>query len=158
VSVGFSRDTVGAIAAGALCAIGLVVVIGVNTNERYQRDNWRGAARFIGKPDQPRVVIVTPAGGSDPLQYYLHGAVKTPPAGVDVKELVFVGLARRAPGEAPAPPRPPEVGAATFTETRRKQADTYTVVVEQSPVGTHIPREVGASALDGQPALTLYQR
>ena len=81
-----------------------------------------------------------------------------PASGVDVKELVFVGLAARLPGQAAAPPRPQTVGAAGFTETRRKQADTYTVVVETSPVGTHITPTVGASSLDGRPAKTLYQR
>ena len=92
------------------------------------------------------------------LLHYLPGAVATPPAGVDAKEIVFVGLAQRAPGDAPSPPRPAQVGASGFTETRRKQADTYTVVVEKSPVGTTITPLVGASALDGRTAVTLYQR
>jgi hypothetical protein len=91
------------------------------------------------------------------MLHYLPRGQKTPAAGVDVKELVFVGFAQRLPGEAPAPPRPPTVGAAGFTEVRRKQADTYTVVIETSPVGTHITPTVGASSLDGRPAVTLYQ-
>jgi hypothetical protein len=138
--------------------IGAVVVIGVDTTERYQRDNWKAAACFIGAPDRPRVIIVTPAAGLTPLRHYLANSVTTPPSGVDVKEIVFVGLASRVPGEAPHPPRPAQVGASGFTETRRQQADTYTVVVEQSPVGTHVGPQVGASSLDGRPALTLYQR
>src|SRR3954471_3104837 len=157
-SAGFARGPIGYVSATILCAIGVIVVIGVDTQERFQRDNWRGAAQFIGRVDQPRAVIVTPAAGAMPLRHYLPRAVATPAAGVDVKELVFVGLAERVPGEAAAPPRPPQVGASGFTETRRKQADTYTVVVEQSPTGTHVGREVGASSLDGKPALTLYQR
>jgi hypothetical protein len=157
VAVGFAGGRAGVAAAVGLCVIGLVAVIGVDTTERYQRDNWKAAAHFIGKPDQPRVVIITPAAGATPLRHYLAHSISTPAAGVDVKEIVFVGLAARVPGEAPHPPRPPQVGAAGFTETRREQADTYTVVVEQSPVGTHIGPQVGASSLDGQPALTLYQ-
>ena len=157
VAVGFATSRSGMAAAAALCALGVVQVIGVDTQESYQRDNWRGAAEFIGKRDQPRAVIVTPASGAKPMLHYLRGGVATPAAGVDVKELVFVGLAARLPGEAPKPPRPPAVGAAGFTEVRRKQADTYTVVVETSPVGTHITPTVGASSLDGRPAVTLYQ-
>jgi hypothetical protein len=157
VAAGLSVGRSGAAATVAICAIGLFVVIGVDRNERYQRDDWRGAADFIGRRDQPRAVVVTPASGALPLLYYLHGGVPTPASGVDVKELVFVGLAARLPGEAPQPPRPPAVGASGFTETRRKQADTYTVVVEKSPVGTHITPLIGASSLDGRPAKTLYQ-
>src|SRR3954454_16104817 len=158
VAAGFATGRSGVVAAAALCALGLVQVIGVDVQERYQRDNWRAAAEFIGRRDQPRAVIVTPASGGIPMLHYLRGGVKTPPAGVDVKDLVFVGLAAPLPGEAPAPPRPPIVGAAGFTEVRRKQGDTYTVVVETSPTGTHITPTVGASSLDGRPAVTLYQQ
>ena len=157
VSVGFATGRAGIFAAVGLCALGLVQVIGVATQEQYQRDNWRGAAEFIGHSDQPTAVIVTPASGRLPMLHYLRGGQVTPKAGVDVKQLVFIGLAARLPGDKPAPPRPPTVGAAGFTETRRKQADTYTVVVEKSPVGTHVTPQVGASSLDGRPAVTLYQ-
>jgi hypothetical protein len=141
-----------------LCVLGLVQIIGVDTQERYQRDKWRAAADFIGKADEPTAVIVTPASGAVPMLHYLHGGAATPTSGVDVKEIAFVGMAPRLPGEAPKPPRPPTVGAAGFTEVRRKQGETYTVVIEKSPVGTHVTPQVGASSLDGRPAVTLYQR
>ena len=83
---------------------------------------------------------MTPASGRVPLLLYLKGATATPPAGVDVKELAFVGLAPRLPGEAPKPPRPPVVGAAGFTEFARKEGDTYTVVRERSPAAPTSPR------------------
>jgi 4-amino-4-deoxy-L-arabinose transferase-like glycosyltransferase len=157
IAAGFATSRAGIAAAAGVCAIGLVQVIAVNTQERYQRDNWRAVGEFIDRADQPRAVIVTPASGNVPMFHYLQGGQKTPAAGVDVKELVFVGLASRLPGEEPKPPRPPQVGAAGFTETARKQGDTYTVVIEKSPVGTHITPTVGASSLDGRPAVTLYQ-
>ena len=140
-----------------LCALGVFVTVAVARDERYQRDDWRGAGEFIGRADQPRAVIVTPASGAVPMLHYLQGGRKTPASGVDVKELVFVGLASRLPGEAAEPPRPPTVGAEGFTEVRRKQADTYTVVIETSPAGTHITPTVGASSLDNRPAITLFQ-
>jgi uncharacterized membrane protein len=157
VATGFAAGRSGIAAAAAVCALGVVQVIGVDMDERYQRDDWRGAGEFIGRADQPRGVIVTPASGAVPMLHYLQGGRRTPAGGIDVKELVFVGLASRLPGEAAKPPRPPSVGAEGFTEVRRKQADTYTVVVETSPIGTHITPTVGASSLDGRPAITLYQ-
>src|SRR4051794_2856508 len=157
VAAGFATRGAGIAAAVGLCAVGLIQVIGVDAQERYQRDNWRGAAQFIGRADEPRAVIVTPASGAVPMLHYLRGGRTPPAAGGNGKEIVFVGWASRLPGEPPTPPRPPTVGAAGFTEVRRKQADTYTVVVEKSPTGTSITPTVGASSLDNRPAITLYQ-
>jgi uncharacterized membrane protein len=157
LAAGFAATRAGVAAAALLCALGLLQVVGVDTNESYQRDNWRGAGEFIGRADQPRAEIVTPASGAMPMLHYLQGGEKTPAAGIDVKELVFVGLAARLPGETAKPPRPVAVGAEGFTEVRRKQAGTYTVVIEKSPTGTHITPTVGASSLDGRAAITLYQ-
>ena len=144
--------------AAVLCALGAFAVIGVAREERYQRDDWRGAAAAIGRADMPRAIIVTPASGRIPLGLYLEDARLTPEPGVNVKEIVFVGLAPRLPGEEPEPPRPPTVGAAGFTETSRVEADTYTVVKQSSPAGTTITPVVGASSLDGRPAITFIQR
>jgi hypothetical protein len=148
----------GAAAAALLCAIGVVMVIAVARDDGYQRDDWRAAAQALGTPEAPRAIIVTPPSGRIPLLLYLRGAELSPPGGVDVKELAFVGMAPRLPGEAPKPPRPPTVGAAGFTEFARKEGQTYTVVRERSPVGTHVTPVVGASSLDGRPAITLFQR
>jgi mannosyltransferase len=157
LAAGFATGRAGIVAAAGLCALGLLQVIGVATNQRYQRDDWRAAGKFIGRADEPRAIIVTPASGAVPMLHYLHRGRQAPATGVDVKEIVFVGLATRLPGEAPKPPRPATVGAAGFTEVRRKEGETYTVVVEKSPVGTHVTPQVGASSLDGRPAVTLYQ-
>ncbi|HEX4719832.1 MAG TPA: glycosyltransferase family 39 protein [Thermoleophilaceae bacterium] len=157
LAAGFATRRAGVVAAALLCALGLVQVIGVDTQERYQRDNWRAAGKFIGKGNMPTAVIVTPASGAVPMLHYLRDGRPTPANGAAVKEIAFVGMAARLPGEAPKPPRPPAVGAAGFTEVRRKQGSTYTVVIETSPVGTTVPPQVGASSLDGRPAVTLYQ-
>lgn len=160
VAAGFATGRApreGIAAAALLCAIGVLMVVAVARDDRYQRDDWRAAAKALGKADQPRAIVVTPASGRVPLLLYLPSARPSPASGVDVKELDFVGLAPRLPGEAPRPPRPPTVGAAGFTEFARKQGDTYTVVRERSPVGTHVTPTVGASSLDGRPAVTLYE-
>ena len=56
-------------------------MIAVARDDRYQRDDWRAAAKALGKPDQPRAIIVTPASGRVPLLLYLHGAKASPPEG-----------------------------------------------------------------------------
>jgi mannosyltransferase len=160
VAAGFAAGRApraGIAAATLLCAIGVVMVVAVSKTDLYQRDDWRGAAKALGAAEMPRAIIVTPPSGRFPLLLYLHGARPSPAGGVDVKEVDFVGMAPRLPGEAPHPARPPTVGAAGFTEFGRKQGDTYTVVRERSPAGAHITPTVGASSLDGRPAITLYQ-
>jgi len=147
----------GAAAAALVCAIGLVFVIATDFDGRYQRDDWRGAARGLGAPNQPRAIIVTPASGRIPLLLYLHGAEPVPPQGVDVKELDYIGLAPRLPGQAPNPPRPPVLAIPTFGEFARKEGETYTVIREGTAVPFHVQPDVGVSPLDGRPAVALYQ-
>jgi 4-amino-4-deoxy-L-arabinose transferase-like glycosyltransferase len=147
----------GLVAAAALCAIGLVVVIASATNEAYQRDNWRAAAKALGKPNQPRAIIVTPTSGRLPLLLYLHGAEPIPPQGVDVKEIDYVGLAPRLPGQAPHPPRPTVIPLPGLGEFARNQGETYTVIRMGSGSPIHITPMVGLSPLDGRPAIALYQ-
>jgi hypothetical protein len=125
--------------------------------ERYQRDNWRGAARALGKPTQTRAIIITPASGRVPLLLYLKDARPVPPEGVDVKEIDYVALSPRLPGQAANPPRPPVLPIENFTEFARKEGDTFTVIRERSQVGTHIRETVGNSPLDGRPAVVVYE-
>src|SRR5260221_431406 len=77
----------GAAAAVVLCAVGLVMVIATAWDERYQRDEWRDAAKAGGPLGQIRVFIIPPESGRVPLQLSLEGARPIPPQGVDVKEL-----------------------------------------------------------------------
>jgi uncharacterized membrane protein len=161
IAVGFATPRApreGVLAAALLCAIGVVVVIATATNGAYQRDNWRAAAESLGNPDEPRAIVVTPASGRIPLLHYLDGASPVGGSGVSVKELDFVGLAPRLPGEEARPPRPGPITADTFVEFRRKQGKTYTVVRTRSAAGAgSITATVGASPLDGRPAVVLYQ-
>src|SRR5204863_2069457 len=57
----------GIAAAAVLCAIGLVQIVAVASDQRYQRDDWRDAARALGPVTQTRAIIVTPASGKTPL-------------------------------------------------------------------------------------------
>ena len=52
--------TVGSWAAGALALISLVVVVLVDTDSRYQRDDWRGVAHALGSDRAPACCSSTP--------------------------------------------------------------------------------------------------
>jgi hypothetical protein len=76
---------------------------------------------------------------------------------MDAKEIDYVALSPRLPGQAAHPPRPPVLPIENFTEFARKEGDTFTVIRERSQVGTHIRETVGNSPLDGRPAVVVYQ-
>ena len=161
VAVGFATPRArweGFIAAGLLCLIGLIVVLAVDTDERYQRDDWRSAARALGTSKVRRAVIITPVSGQIPLLLYLKGAKPVPPEGIDVMELDYVGLAPRLPGQAPRPPRPPgPLPLPGFAEIGRKEGETYTVLREQAAAPLHVTPQVGLSPLDSRAATVVYQ-
>jgi mannosyltransferase len=160
VATGFAAGRApreGIVAAGLLCAIGVVMVLAVDFHEQYQRDDWRGAAQALGTSGQGRAIIVTPPSGRIPLLLYLKRARPVVSPGVDVRELDMVGLAPRLPGQAPSPPRPPVIAINQFSEFARKEAQTYTVVREGSATKQRIQESTGASPLDGRPGVTIYQ-
>src|SRR5205085_7178822 len=105
LAAGYAARPVGILAAGLLCAVGLALVIAVEANPSYQRDDWRGAARALGRATVPRAVVASPVGGGDALASYLKGAKPFPRAGADVREIDVVGIAARRPGLPSAPPQ-----------------------------------------------------
>jgi mannosyltransferase len=134
--------------AGTLCALGVAMVVAVASDVRYQRDDWRGAARAIASlPGGPRAVLVTPADGDGPLSLYLPGTRHLHALSV-VSEVDLLSVARRAPGKPLRPPRPPTPPppAPGFATLSRVQAETFTLVrYRASP-----PAPVSARMLAGQ--------
>src|SRR2546421_1291262 len=56
-----ARNTRGGVAGiAALAVLGLIAVIAVDVTPNWRRDDWRGAARALGKAGEPRAVVVTP--------------------------------------------------------------------------------------------------
>ena len=143
--------------AAVACALGLVVVVGVDANASYQRDDWRGAARALGAAAGQRVVYVSPPSGTLPLSLYLHPVRSMPPGGADVKEIDIVSISPRLPGQSAQPPRPGAVSFQGFTESARTQGATYTVVRERSAALVRIGAQLITSPLDGRPAVPLWQ-
>lgn len=127
--------TVGLWAAGALAIVSVVVVVLVDTDARYQRDDWRGVARALGPSAGPRVLLVEPASGEIPLQVYMPG-VRALTAPVAVRQLDIavvppnvqgagIGTPPRLTGPQPTPPG--------FTLTQTVDASTYTVLRYTAP-------------------------
>src|SRR5207248_11616266 len=144
--------------AAVLCAVGLVSVIAVDDDTRYQRDDWHGAADAIGSAAAPRVIVVSPDSGRLPFSVYVPGTHLIPPQGLDVGEVDLISIAPRLPGAAPKPVRPGTVAIPGFTEFARTEAPTYTVVRERAAQPTHVTPGLSTSPLDGRQAAVLYQR
>jgi mannosyltransferase len=118
-----------------LAALLLVVVIRVDLDPAYQRDNWRGAARAAGTSGAARALVVTPGSGLTPLQAYLPrlGPFVAPAAVREIDVIAIpeqvtgagIGIPPRAAGPLPVPPG--------FRLVRTVDARTYTVLVYRSP-------------------------
>jgi hypothetical protein len=128
LAAGFAARPVGIAGAGALCAIGLALVIAVDANPAYQRDDWRGAARALGPATVPRAIVASPVGGGDALASYLHDARAFPKGGAMVREIDVVGVAARRPGLPVAPPPISHPVYADFQPVFSKRTKTYTLI------------------------------
>jgi uncharacterized membrane protein len=83
----------GALGTAMIVAVGLFCIFNVDFNPRYQRQNWRGAARVLGPATQPRA-IVSDLHSEVPLEPYLQGLGAFPPAGTPVAEVDLMWLER----------------------------------------------------------------
>ena len=127
-------------AALAVAAISVVVVVLIDTDARYQRDDWRGVAHELGPATQQRVVLVEPSSGELPMRIYLPGARRlTRPVAVGELDLVDVpsnvqgggiGAPFRLPAGGKLPPG--------FTLAGTTYAKTYTVVRLTAPRPTTV--------------------
>jgi mannosyltransferase len=121
----------GAAAIGVLAVLGVVATIGVDVTPNWRRDDWRGAARALGRADELRAVVITPGNGGTPLRLYRGGLSAMPPGGTSVQQIALVSMPRRASGSVhpPAPPRPGGVAIPGFALQRRVFAPDYTVMI-----------------------------
>jgi Dolichyl-phosphate-mannose-protein mannosyltransferase len=133
-----------------LAAVLLAVVIRVDLDPVYQRDNWRGAARAVGPSTAARALVVTPGSGLTPLQAYLPrlGPLTAPAA---VREIDVIAIPQQLTGAGIGiPPRPagPLPVPAGFRLTRAVAARTYTVLVYRSPAAVIVtPQSLAADHL-----------
>ncbi len=117
----------GIAAAAALCALGIAVYVLVETHPAYQRDDWRGLARALGRPAVPRALVIEPLNGYTALALYRPRLERLPSPPTTVEEVDLVAVARgRTRAPAPAPPG--------FVLVERRITATYALLRLRSPV------------------------
>lgn len=144
------------LALGAACVAGVVVIAGVARDPELQRDDWRAAVRALGPVAEPRLIVATPGSALETLRYYLPGLRTASPPAFTTREIDYVALPVRLPGERPDPPRPanPPAPAAGYALAGRTDGETYTVLRWRAPAQRAEP--IGPSpGLDGEPAALL---
>jgi hypothetical protein len=83
----------GVLGIAGLAALSLFCVANVIRDPSLQRDDWRGAALALGPRTGPRA-IVADVVAPIPLQSYLRGVVGYPSAGLPIREVDVISLAR----------------------------------------------------------------
>lgn len=144
-------------AAAAACAAGTAAVVGVATDPALQRDDWRGAARALGRAGAPRVIAATPPAALVPLRYYLPRLRVQSEQRLTSVEVDYLALSAGYPNERRAPPRPPRppVLLPGFTPAGSTQAETFTVLRLRAPAALPVPQPALETGLDGSPAAVL---
>lgn len=133
-----------------VCA--LFVAIGATSawKPKFDREDWRGAARALGPPGTRQAIVVSPREGVLPLGLYRPHARDLPDRGLELRRIALLALPRpyRRVGERPRPPRPAAVEAPLpgFFEVGRRQGELYTIVFFRS----RRPRLVTPAALAGR--------
>jgi 4-amino-4-deoxy-L-arabinose transferase-like glycosyltransferase len=147
-----------AIATG--CVLGVAAVIGVAIDPRSQRDDWRGAVAALGRFPEQRLIAATPASALAPLRYYLPGARPLTEPAVGTREIDYVAMAERTPGERPKPPRPaapPPI--AGFELEAGARAETFTVLRLRAGALVPIAQSTLGAGLNGRaPLLVVFTR
>jgi hypothetical protein len=121
----------------------LAVLVSVEANPVYQRGDWQGAAAHLGVPPAPgRMLLVTPAAGSEALGVYLPHLEAVPAGFTRTGEIAIVAMAERRNGQTPKAPRPRKLlpPPSGFKGPIVTRSDTYTIVRYRSvdPAGSGI--------------------
>ncbi len=109
-----------------LCTISLLVILGINTNPSYQRENWRGVSQSLRSP-APERVLVTEQNGLLPLNVYLPRVSPIDGQGVSTREIDFIGLPTARTGRAPLAPVVPLSAPAGFRLAEVRRTSTYAI-------------------------------
>lgn len=145
-AAGFAASRAGLAAAAALVVLSIFVIVSVDTNVQFQREDWRTAARSLGAPETARALVVTPAEGSLLFQVYEPDTVLLARRGTAVSEIDLVGLADKQRLGRYVPPRDLRrpTPAPGFRQVGRIDGATFTIVRFRAAT----PRWVTAAQLD----------
>jgi uncharacterized membrane protein len=100
-----SAGRLGVLGIAGFAVLSLFCVANVVLDPSLQRDDWRGAARALGSVTGPRA-IVADVVAPIPLQSYLRGVVGYPSAGLPIREVDVISLARGSFGRPLIPVTP----------------------------------------------------
>jgi mannosyltransferase len=156
----------GAVASGAgrwaialpagICALGAVAVVGIAADVRYQRDDWRGAARALADlsaEGRPRLVIVSADTEIFALLAYLPEAHRLETAS-RVSELDLLLLAKRESLEPlrPPDPSPRPLPVSGFRPFSSMQGETFAIIRYRAPSSKRVPpsRVLDERQVDGE--------
>jgi len=146
-------------ATAAACALGLVAVGGVDLDARYQRDDWRGAARAIGTAPGDRVVVAAP-GSLAPLRYYLRGLRPLHAPFTPTTEVDYIAISAHRGGGRAAPPRPTAdpIPGVQFRVVGRTEGKTFTAIRMRPPAPQLLLPGNLITTMDDKKATPLQQR
>jgi hypothetical protein len=179
VASGFAAERagrVGLLSLGLVCAISLAIVVSTARAPKFEREDWRGAARAIG-PVTDRAIVVSPWGGRRVLLLYrpaarelvTHESVtdansraqQWPHDTAAVREIVLIafGAKFRKIGHSPRPPRPASVAAPAkgFEEVQRIDARYFTLIRFRSRTPAVVGRGLVARHLGPESAALLFE-
>jgi hypothetical protein len=163
IAAGFAvpaRAAVGRLATLALCGLGVFVVAATAAEPKYHSEDWRAAAHELGPSHVPRLIVATPGqAGRKPLEFYLSGSGKLPPAGREVGEVDLLFL----PSQGSSHPRgsraisPAHLGSFRRMDTDRE--GRFVLWRYRSPSRVWVtPSQLRAERVATQDAVIIWQR
>lgn len=88
----------GSAAGAVLCVVGLIAAVGVATNWRLQRPDWRAVAQSAGiagtRTPAPQLVIIENIDSLQPIGTYAHTLHGLPPRGAAVRSVILIAATR----------------------------------------------------------------
>ncbi len=147
-----------------LCLLWVTINVVTADVPKFEREDWRGAARALGPAHGSRAIVVTPQPGRDPLRIYLSrtgdrvrefGGERAGIAQIDndrvtldrvrVREIAVVALPffLRTAGRRPVPPRPgsPLKVPRGFRLVGRTETDFFTILRFRAPAPVALRRD-----------------
>ena len=116
----------GAVLGAGLCLVAVLVIVAINTEQGYQRDDWRGLAQSL-RTSAPGSISVSPQYGVTPLSIYLPALHEARGASVRTREIDFLDLRGERTGRSPLPPSVPLAAPPGFHAAGVRKTDTLAV-------------------------------
>jgi mannosyltransferase len=140
----------GALGAAVIVAAGLVAYAEVETDQRDQRTDSERAARTLGAPTEPRVVL---ASYTDllPLRLYLRNTRPIPRTGVLVKEAEWIGLTPTGGASTTTRPANPPLLPPAFRIDGILKRPTYMIIRWKAATPQRFPIGPYVGAIPTQP-------